>query len=398
MRFALPALALVILGILTAIGPLSMHMFLPALPIVQTYFGVSTAVTQLTLSLPQLLLTPAMLIYGPFSDRYGRRPILFLGLTIYLLGTLTCVIAPAMAILIGGRVFQQIGVSAGQVVGRAIIRDLYPPEEVASKTATMLLVLLVGPALAPTIGGHFVEWFGWRSVFVFLAAFGVVAAFLVYRWMPESNVNRGGELSFRHIHRDFLALVRMPKFTGYTLNMSMSFSVWIAFISFAPYLTRAMGVDPSEYGNWFIISAAGYGTGTVMCSRLSKRLGINRMVIIGNLTGLAAILTCIAIAAAGALTMLSLFCCMAVVGVGMGLSMPNASAGAINCAPRMAGTAASVMGFVQMALIAGAMQVTGFLDPESPYPILVTMLLGALAGLASLRLVLRTPRAAPATV
>ena len=120
------------------------------------------------------------------------------------------------------------------------------------------------------------------------------------------------------------------------------------------------------------------------------------MVISGNLIGLAAIVVCLGIAAIDALTILNLFCCMAAVGLGMGLSMPNASAGAINCAPRMAGTAASAMGFFQMALIATAMQVTGFLDPTTPYPILITMLVGAVAGIAAFGLVIRQTRAEPA--
>ena len=274
--------SLLILIAVTAMGPLAINIFLPSMPGMAGEMDTDYATVQLTLSLYLVGLSVAQLLYGPLSDRFGRRPLMLTGLGIFLGGTLMCALAPTIAILIAGRMLQAIGGCAGMVLGRAIVRDIYDRERSASMIAYITMAMVVAPMFAPIIGGVLDEWLGWRYSFVFVAVAGSVvlvgcALVLAETHSPE----RRQALVDAHIR--FTGLFRIPAFYGYTFQLSFSSAVFFGFLGGAPYMVvQLMGYPPSTFGFYFVIVSICYMSGNFTAARTSTRFGADRMILIGT--------------------------------------------------------------------------------------------------------------------
>ena len=344
----------VLLAALFAFGPLSTDMYLPALPAMSRSLGAGVGSVQLTLSVFLAGFAVSQLVLGPFSDRFGRRPVLLAGLAVYLVASLACVLAPSVEALIAARFFQSLGACAGVVLGRAVVRDVYGGARAARMLAYMGTAMAVAPMVAPIIGGYMVVWFDWRAVFMALAAFGLTLLVLVAAFLRETNVSlnphaaRPGPMI-----RNYLALFSARRYVGYMLANAFVYSGLFAFISGSPFvLIDFLGLEPQLFGFSFAVVIVGYMAGTLIAGRLTLRLGIDPMVLLGSALALASGVAGGVLAWAGADHVAAVVAPMFVYMVGMGIVMPNCMAGAIAPFPAMAGTASALLGFVQMGLAA----------------------------------------------
>lgn len=333
----------------SALGPLALNIFMPAMPNLKDAFATDYGTIQLTLSLYLAGLAASQLVYGPLSDRYGRRPMLLAGLVLFVIGSAGGLAAAGIGQLIAARLVQAVGGCAGLVLGRAMVRDLYSRERAAGMIAYMTMAMVVAPMLAPLLGGYLTEWFGWRSTLVFTVAAGAAVLALAVPLLRETNHDRqplpgiGGMLS------SYRALLRVPAFRCYAFQISFSTAGFFAFLGGAPYVViDLMGRSPAEYGLYFALGAAGYMVGNFLAGRHSARLGIDRMIGIGVIVSLAATATMLVLALAGVDHPLALFLPLTAFALGNGMSLPNGLAGAISVNPRIAGAASGLAGFLQM--------------------------------------------------
>jgi DHA1 family bicyclomycin/chloramphenicol resistance-like MFS transporter len=378
----------------TAIGPLSMQIFIPALPIIQRDFGVAAGTAQLALSLSMVAIAFATLAYGPLSDRYGRRPVLIGGLLVYLLGSLICSLAADMAWLIQGRILQAAGGAAGIVLARAIVRDVYAHEQVASAIAYLTMAMIVAPMVAPAIGGVLTELMGWRAIFVSVGAIGLPVLALVLLRLAETNSQPARHRGLTGMLEGFALLLRAPLFCGYALNGAFAMAAFFAFAAGAPYLmVNVMGRPVSEYGLYFIAVSGAFMVGNFAAARLSRRIGGDSMIIAGSAFGLAAILVGALLAAGHVWTAPAIFGPMIAIAFGNGLTMPNAQAAALAVLPRSAGTASGLSGFLQMGISAIFAQAVGSLQGDSPTVMVAFMAAGLGLSILSVMLGLRYGRA-----
>ena len=369
----------------TAIGPMSMHILLPSLPGMQRVFATDFATVQLALTLYLVGLAMAQLIYGPLSDRFGRRPVLLAGLGLYLGGSLICLLAPTIGVLIAGRVVQAVGGCAGLVLGRAIVRDLFERERAASMLAYVTMAMVVAPMLSPTIGGFLDVWFGWRAIFIFLIGVAASVLVAVALFLPETH-NAPPEVSGPfQLARSFGELLRQRAFCGYAFSLAFTTGVWMSFVGGAPYITiELLGRSPYEYGLYFIGVSAVYAIGNYTAGRISQRVGSDRMITSGNWIAIAGAAMLVGFVVAGALNPFTLFFPVAVLSFGQGLSIPNAIAGAVSVDPRRIGAASGLAGFLQMAIAAGCSYLVGALLAETAVPMVaIMMVLAILAHAAS---------------
>ncbi|MCP5371381.1 MAG: multidrug effflux MFS transporter [Hyphomicrobiales bacterium] len=383
---ATPRLSLLALLIsVTAIGPMALNIYLPSMPGLQRVFDVDYAVVQLTLTLYLIGLAAAQLVYGPLSDRLGRRPVLLAGLSLSLVGTLSCLVAPSIAWLIVGRLVQAVGACAGMVLARAMIRDLFPRERAASVMGYVTMAMVVAPMVAPTIGGYLDEFLGWRASFVFVAAATVAVIAAAAALLPETHGGRPGQAGGSGPLEILRAwdLMANPAFRRYALQVGFTTSVFFSFVGGAPYImVELMGQPPSRYGLYVIMVAAMYMTGNFTTGRVAVRVGPDRMIAWGTSLSLLGTVLLVAVYAAGVLMPVTLFACMAVVALGNGMSIPNGVAGAISVDPHRAGAASGLAGFLQMSVGAGATALIGLLLADSAMPLVALMLLGAVGGSA----------------
>ncbi|MEO5336228.1 MAG: multidrug effflux MFS transporter [Magnetospirillum sp. WYHS-4] len=377
---SLPLAAL--LTALVSFGPLSTDMYLPALPAMTGDLGTGVAEVQLTLSLFVAGFALAQLLVGPLSDRFGRRPVLMGGLTLYVLAGLACMLAPSVETLTAARFVQALGACTGSVLGRAVVRDLHEPDQAARLLAYMGAAMALAPMVAPLLGGFLTVRWGWRSIFGALVLIGAVLLALVARRLPETNAHPDA-LALRpgRMLANYAGLLRHRVYVGHLLTVAFGFAGLFAFISGSSFvLIGDFGVDPQDFGFAFGLVVAGYGLGSLASGRLVRRLGIARLIPLGCSTSLAGALALLALA--GVHQVAAVVGPMAIFAAGTGLLLPNALAGAIGPFPRMAG-AAALVGFVQMGTAALAGVAVGQWHDGTALPMASVIATTATAALAA---------------
>ncbi|HEX6957247.1 MAG TPA: multidrug effflux MFS transporter [Ferrovibrio sp.] len=354
----------VLLGCVTALGPLSTDMYLPSLPAMAAVFGADAAEVQLTLSAFLAGFAVTQLVYGPVSDRYGRRPTLLTGIAIFTAASVGCAFAGSIEWLILWRFLQALGACAGVVLGRAIARDFYEGAQAARALSMMAMVLGLTPAVAPIFGGYLQVWFGWQANFLAMATAGLLLGVCVLLFLTESNRHRNpAAIAVGPMLRNFAALIRHRRYCGYVLCVAFSYGGMFAFISGSSFtLSRVFGVGETVFGFCFALTVFGYICGGMLGARLTARPGVDAMLRLGTIFcacggGMLALLQTYAWAEGLHWHWFSLIGPVMLYTAGLGLTMPQGQAGALQPFPRMAGSAASLMGFIQMTV--GA--VTGIL-------------------------------------
>lgn len=381
-------LVTLILGGLTAVPPLSMDMYLPALPQVTAALHSPAATVQLTLTTCLAGMALGQMIVGPMSDKWGRRRPLLAGMVIYILATALCVFAPTAELLIGCRLLQGLAGSAGIVIARAVVRDLYDGVAMARFFSTLMLISGAAPVVAPLIGGQILRITDWRGVFVVLTAVGVALTLLVWRkldeTLPPARRHPGGLGQALRTMRDLLA---DRAFSGYLLVGAFGFAALFAYISASPFVIQEIyGASPQTFSLLFGLNSVGLVcvgqfNGKVLVGRVSldKVLG----------TGLAVI----ALAAAGLLVMSSgvfgrpglvpvaagLFVLMSA----MGLVMPSTNTLALLRTPHAAGSASALLGTSTFLLGSVASPLVGIAGERTALPMALVQLSCAILALVS---------------
>ena len=339
---------------LVAFGPLSTDMYLPSLPSLVRVFETDVPTVQLTLSAFMVAFALSMLVYGPLSDRFGRRPVLIGGTAIYVLASVACALAPTIEVLIGARVLQAFGACAGPVIGRAVVRYAWGRDKAATVLAYIATAMALAPAIGPIIGGWLDVAFGWASTFWALAGFSGLALVMVVLLLGETNAHRNPDAtSFGGLAKSYGALLRHRVYLGYVLTVSASYSVIFCFISGSSFvLIDVVGLTPDLYGLSFAGVVIGFMIGSFTSARISSRLGGAQMILMGGcLTALGGLVMA-GFAWTSAPTVWTVVGPQAFAMIGVGFIMPNAQAGAIGPFPTMAGAASALMGFTQMGLAA----------------------------------------------
>jgi DHA1 family bicyclomycin/chloramphenicol resistance-like MFS transporter len=381
----------VLLTAVVGVGALSIDMFLPSLPTIAATFVTGAATAQLTVTLFLAGLAVSQLVWGPLSDRLGRRPVLLAGLTIYTLAGAACAFVPGIGTLIVARVVQALGAGSGPVIARAVVRDLYEPVRAARILAAMGTAQALAPILAPIIGGWVHALAGWQSVFVVQGAFG--AAFLLTATcvVPETNISAGALTGTPTAGRLGL-LLGHPRYLAYVAVTALMFGGQFAFISGSSFaLIDVLGISPTTYGVCFAAVATGLMAGNFVSVKIGARVGIDAMLRAGTTIGAAAGMIMASLAWAGAASVASVIAPMFGFAFGLGFVLPNAAAGAIGPFPRMAGLASAVLGFVQLTGSAlYAVAVSGFYD-GTLRPMTTAVATAGLTALLSFRLLSRAP-------
>lgn len=369
--FALTAL----LAALTAIGPLSTDLYLPSLPDIGRAFGVSASWVQLTLSAYLLGFAAGQVVYGPVSDRLGRRSVLLIAVVIFGAASLICVLAPSIEILIAARFLQSFGAAGAIVLARAMVRDLYSGARAGQELSVMGAIMAIAPIAGPVIGGVLHTAFGWRSAFAALLAAGLALGVMAWFRLPETLKVRAAEpVSVRSMLRTYRSLLTRRDFVLYVGIVSACYTGLFAWLSSASFILQDIyGLTPLAFALMFLPSALGFLTGALIASRIVSRIGINRTIGFGAaalLGGGMAMLVTLAVAPQSALSVvlpISLYT------IGLGLTFPQAMAGGLSPFPDRAGAASSLLGFIPQIFAAAAGVTVVALLEKTAWPLAATL-------------------------
>ena len=375
---AVPPLLLLVM--VMAPAPFGSNIVVPALPGMAAYFSVPYSTIQLVVTLYYFSQMAGQLFYGPLSDKYGRRPLLIGGLSLFVASTVVTVLAPSIWVLIGGRIGQALGGSAATVLTRAVVRDVYAPDHAASALGYLAVATVGFPAFVPWLGGAVFESFGWHAIFIILLGVGLLGLMAAILRLPETNLNPIERVDFFGILRTFGGLLKKPVFLGYTGFMAFHTGAYFTFANVVPLvIERHLGVNPGVYARFYVITALGYFIGSLVAGRLNVRLGMTTMMRLSLTASFIGLTVFSGLVLSGELSLWSLFGTMTFICMGYGLGAPSATMGAINVNPRVAGAASGLIGGAQMATGAILTNVVSYLFPNaSPVPFAL-MISGAIA-------------------
>ncbi|MGX2997563.1 multidrug effflux MFS transporter [Streptomyces sp. JNUCC 64] len=381
-------LVVLVLGGLTALPPLSMDMYLPALPQVTGVLGASAATVQLTLTACLAGMALGQLVVGPMSDKWGRRRPLMIGMLVYVLATAACAVAPTVETLIVFRLVQGLAGSAGIVIARAVVRDLYEGVAMARFFSTLMLISGVAPIIGPVIGAQVMRFTDWRGVFWVLAVVGVLLTLLVRFRLPETlepaRRHGGGVLAALRTMRGLLA---DKPFAGHTLAGGFSFAALFAYVSASPFVVQEIyGASPQTFSLLFGLNSVGL----VIMGQINGRLLVGRVSLDRVLT---AGLTVIALAALALLLitagvfgetgLVPVATALFVLMSAMGLVLPNTNTLALQRAGHAAGSASALIGTSSFLIGAIASPLVGIAGEDTAVPLAVVQLVAGLAAIAS---------------
>ncbi|SEP51530.1 Bcr/CflA family multidrug efflux MFS transporter [Amycolatopsis saalfeldensis] len=385
---------LLILGGLSAFGPLSIDMYLPALPRLAVDLGASDSTVQLTLTAFIVGLALGQVVVGPLSDAYGRRVPLLIGLALYVVGSVAAAVSPDITLLIIARAVQALGAAAGIVISRATVRDLFSGKAMTKFFSMLMLVNGLAPIIAPVLGGQLLNFTSWRGVFVVLTGFGVLLLVVVAVAMPEplalgnrTPARLGGVL------RTYAGLLADRSFLGYALASGLMFAGLFAYISGSSFALQGVyGLSPQQFSLVFGLN----GVGIVLAGQLNGRLVgrfSERTLLAAGLTVAAAGGLGVLFAVTAGLPLIGLVIPLLVVVSSIGLVMPNASSLALAEHARSAGSASALLGVLQFVIGGVATPLVGLGGPGTAVPMAATMAgFGVLALLAFLTLTRPAPQ------
>ena len=357
-----------ILGALAALGPLTIDMYLPSLPSIEQDLGTTASRTQLTLASYFAGLGIGQLAYGPLTDRFGRKSPLYVGLTLYLLASAGCALAPNAEALIALRFLQALGGAAGPVVMRAVVRDLYVGADAARLLSMLILVMGAAPILAPLLGGLLLTFASWRVIFVVLAVLGAACLALMATALPETSTTRT-RIEPGTLVDGVKRLLGHRSFLAHTLTGAFSQAGMFAYISGSPFvLIELFHVSPQRYGWFFGANALGFIAASQVNHRLLAGRGPGALLARGTVAtaAMGAILLALAVTGIGGLPAVAaaLFGFMA----SLGFIGPNATALAMEEQGARAGLASAVLGSIQFGIAACASSMVGLLNDGSMRP------------------------------
>lgn len=369
----------IILGALTAISPFAIDMYLPALPLIAGDLGTSVARISLSLSSYFIGLAVGQLFYGPLLDRYGRKKPIYVGLTIYMSAALLCTLAQDAGQLIGLRFLQAVGGCAAQVAAMAMVHDFFPEKDRSRVISRMMLVLGVAPLLAPTIGGFVSAQWGWQAVFVILAGIAGAIMTAAALLLPEGH-KPDPTISLRPgpIFRTFGTILRERVFYTYATAGALSFAGLFTYVAGSPIIFMdVFKVSPQVYGGIFAVLATGFIGGSQLNIRLNKKYKnaqIFRAAIFSQSLWATLLL---AATVTGVVNIYITIGCLFMTMGSIGTSYPNAAALALAPFNRNAGSAAGLLGVVQICGGAAASSVIGILNADTMLPVAAILAVSA---------------------
>ena len=374
--------------LLAGIQALAMNIFLPSLPNMTAYFQAEYRVLQLSVAVYLAVSAVLQLIIGPISDKYGRRPIILWGIILFLIATIGCMLATSAEMFLVFRMLQA-AVAVTLMLSRAIISDIAPRDQAASMIGYVTMGVAVVPMFGPAIGGILDEAFGWKSNFVLLFTLGAIILWLSWFDLGETAPKSMNTLGQQF--REYPELFMSPRFWGYALASGFASGVFFAYLGGAPFIgTEVYNLSSKALGFYFGSPAIGYFLGNYLSGRFSTRIGVNTMVFWGTMITLLGVILPIVFITSGVTHPLGFFGFITLVGLGNGMTIPNASAGMLAVRPHLAGTASGlggaimIIGGATLSALAGILLTLG----TGAYPLLLIMLTTSALGVVSIRYVI----------
>lgn len=377
---------------LAGISALVMNIFLPSLPAMSDHFGVEYSFMQLSVALYLGVSGFLQIFIGPLSDKFGRRPVVLTGVSIYCLATIGCLMAQSGEVFMIFRMLQAV-IAVGLVLSRAVIRDMVPGAQAASMIGYVTMGMSLVPMLGPALGGYLQEHFGWQSNFYVLLAVGLFLLALIWADLGETAPKSDNSLVQQF--REYPELLTSPRFWGYCMAAAFGSGAFFAYLGGAPFVgINVNDLEPAQLGTYFMAPGVGYFAGNFLSGRYSARVGINRMVLLGALIACIGPLIPLSLHLLGANTAFTFFGSIVFIGLGNGMTLPNANAGMLSVRPHLAGTAAGLGGAIMigggaaLSALAGAMLTPGSGD----LPLLTLMLTTCALSIVAILLVIRRER------
>jgi MFS transporter, DHA1 family, multidrug resistance protein len=348
-ELATSKLMLMLLVVMTGIAPISLYMLVPALPVLAKTFDSSISLAQMTVSMYMVGIACSQLIMGPLSDRFGRRPVLLIGISMMVAASVACVFAESLPQLIAARFFQALGGASGMVISRAIVRDLYARDQISARLSLVIAVMMIAQMLSPLTGGLLEIAFSWRAIFCLITAASLATVIAIAFLLPETRRVRAAGNGFRG---DVGTLFRDRAFVGYLLCQVLASQIIFAFAGGGPYIVvNQMGRNSAEYGAWFATTGFAFLIGNVACVRFAPRHSLEKLIWFGLALQLAGSLLNLVWSLTGINQMPQwLFGTQMIVMAANAFVMSNTVAGAISVRPEAAGTASGAMGFLQQGV------------------------------------------------
>jgi DHA1 family bicyclomycin/chloramphenicol resistance-like MFS transporter len=375
---------------MTSLGPFTMQIIVPSLPAMARDLGASIATIQLTITLYLAAVAAGQLLYGPLSDRFGRRPLLMGGIALYALASLAAALSEGVLGLVVARTLQAVGACAGVVLTRAVVRDVWPRDEAAGVLGYIGMGMTIAPMLSPLIGSLLEQAFDWRAAMLACLAFAIPLAAVCWRRLPETLPAPQPLPGIGAMLGAYRTVWSVPAFRAYALVAACCTAVFFAFLGGASFVVvQGMGYSPVTFAIAFALVSVTFALGNGIAGRFTARVGTLRMMELGTAICAGGALLTLLLVIALPPHIMSFFGPMALVAMGNGMTQPSGIAGALSARPQLAGTASSLVGALQMGMGAAVSFVTGLVEFGGGFGTALIMAVCGAAAWLSLRAVRR---------